>query len=322
MRCNRKITLALILLATRLVPMYGQNPPTSWPIDTPALSGTVPTVQTINTGTLLQQMSTGGNNLVLVAAHRGYWINAPENSEPALQAAFNSGVEAIEIDLRTTFDKNLVVSHDADLLKETNGTGFINQTSLSQIQSMQLRDRKGNVQFTLTMLTFAQALTILQQYQTTSGSQLNGPVLIVDLKDGFNTAAAWSEYLSALQVAVQVYQQSPIGLSGLPAVVFKMKMRDISVDPTIGIGAAYTAHPAYGHIIATVNPEDATNTAPVDWRPSSTNFATLVGLSTASTNYFLQQFELNIRVFIIAVETSTSGFSKERSAQWALFVIH
>lgn len=271
-----KLSLIFLLFSGHVFGSQAQTVP-----DTPKIAGTVADVRQINTASLLRHMSKGSpnNDLVLVAAHRGYWVNAPENSNPALRAAFDNGVEVIEIDLRTTSDGVLVVSHDADLVKETTGTGFVSNTTWSQISSLQLRDRKGNPQ-KLQMLRFEDALQILSAYQASGG--LQGPVVIADIKD----ANSWQTYLKALSVL-----QATLPQSAWPAVVFKMKMRNISTDTATGISAQASGHNAWGHIVAVVNPEDAANPT---WSPSSSNFQTLLSLSQSSQNYFLQQFEMNI----------------------------
>jgi hypothetical protein len=239
----------------------------------PVLQGTFSDVTTINTAILLSKMNQGSSDLVLVAAHRGYWVNSPENSDPAIRAAFNSGIEIIEIDVRTTSDGQLVVSHDPDLVKETIGTGLISANTLSDIQSLPLRDRHGFVT-NLHMLSFADVLSILQAY---SGRGY-GPVIIVDLKD----QNPWPAYQKGVQAVA-----STLDSSTQPAVVFKMKMKLI---PSIGqVQTEASAHPSYGHLIPTVNPEDATGT----WAPTSSNFQTLLSLSNNVPN-FIQQFELNI----------------------------
>jgi hypothetical protein len=290
MKRHLKLSLIFLLFLGHVFGGHAQTVP-----DTPKLAGAVANVTTINTASLLKQMSQGSpnNDLVLVAAHRGYWVNYPENSDPALRAAFDNGVEVIEIDLRTTSDGVLVVSHDADLLKETTGTGFVSGTTWAQISSLALRDRKGNAQTSLHMLRFQDALQILSAYQTSGG--LQGPVIIADIKD----SASWTTYLAALNVL-----QATLPSAAWPAVVFKMKMRTISTDPANGISAQATAHIAWGHIVAVVNPEDAANPT---WSPSSSNFQTILALSQPSENFFLQQFELNISAVGDGATKYTSG---------------
>jgi Glycerophosphoryl diester phosphodiesterase family len=278
MRCCRKfVLLSLLCLSCAL---YVQAQPSSVPT-TPAFSGRVPDVRQINTTSLLRQMAQGSSNsdLVLVAAHRGYWINYPENSDPAIRAAFDNGIEVVEIDVRSTSDGVVVVSHDGDLDKETTGSGLIESTPWAQMNTLPLRDRRGNPQ-NLNLLSFAQALQILGSYQQTSGT-LRGPVIIVDIKGNPNDS--WATYQRGKAVL-----QATLPSAAWPAVVFKMKMITVPMD---GISAEYNAHSSWGHILTTINPEDATNAA---WSPSSTNFQTLLTFSQADHNFFLQQFEMNI----------------------------
>jgi hypothetical protein len=272
----------LVALASCWIQMHAQLP---------VLAGTVPGgVTTINTSHLLTQMNQGTDDFTIVAAHRGYWLNAPENSTTALTAAFDAGVEAIEIDLRTTSDGVIVVSHDADLIKETNGSGLVNSTSWSTISGLKLRDRKGNPQ-SLTMLRFSDALSILANYSSNG----TGPVIIADIKD----QNPWPTYQAALK---QV--ETDLSSSTQPGVVFKMKMNKI---PSVAaVQSEFSAHPRMGHIIPVVNPEDGLDqptgfdgpdwdpsVGAGNWSPTSSNFKALVALSQDSSQ-FIQQFELNI----------------------------
>lgn len=213
----------------------------------PVLQGTNPQVSKINTSKLLAVMNHGSPDLVLIAAHRGYWVNFPENSLVALDQAFQAGIETIEIDLRTTSDGQLVVSHDPDVVKETTGSGQISSMTLSQLQALTLRDRHGNPvpsNLNLHMLSFAEALNLLQVYSFNGF----GPVIIVDLKD----PNPWPAYLAGIQEVANLVTDSETR----SAVVFKMKMRSI---PTLRqLQEEASSHPTYGHVLFTVNPEDAT----------------------------------------------------------------
>jgi hypothetical protein len=250
--------------------------------------GTVGDVHNIDTASLLSSMNTGSGDLVLVAAHRGYWRDSPENSQAALQAAFNDGIEAIEIDVRMTSDSQLAVSHDANLQRQTTGTGAVSQTPWSTISGLKLRDRFGRPT-TFSMLQFTDVLNILSSY----ADGVTGPVVIVDLKD----ANPWPVYLTALTQLQSTH--SELG----PNVIFKMKMKNLPAITSVESEA--TAHPNYGHIIPVINPEDATDnpngfdgpdwdnsTGTGDWSPGSSNFQRLFALSKQS-NPFVQQFELN-----------------------------
>jgi len=58
-------------------------------------------------------------------AHRGLSAERPENTLAAFQAAAQAGFKAVEMDLRTTADHEVVVLHDAGLERTTQGNGRI-----------------------------------------------------------------------------------------------------------------------------------------------------------------------------------------------------
>ena len=57
------------------------------------------------------------NDDVLVIAHRGASIHAPENSMAAVLRALDDGADQVEIDVQETLDGHVVVAHDADFMK-------------------------------------------------------------------------------------------------------------------------------------------------------------------------------------------------------------
>ena len=58
-------------------------------------------------------------------AHRGLSAEHPENTLAAFQAAAEAGFPAIELDLRTTADGEVVVLHDAGIERTTDGNGRV-----------------------------------------------------------------------------------------------------------------------------------------------------------------------------------------------------
>ena len=72
-----------------------------------------------------------------VIAHRGGGGLAPENSLLAFdQAAAMEGVHALELDIHSTRDGQLIVAHDADVDRMTNGTGWIREMTGSEIRAL------------------------------------------------------------------------------------------------------------------------------------------------------------------------------------------
>lgn len=76
----------------------------------------------------------GGKPLVI--AHRGASGFAPENTMVAFHQAVQDGADAIELDVRFTRDKQVVVFHDLSVERTTDGTGKISELTLEQIRRL------------------------------------------------------------------------------------------------------------------------------------------------------------------------------------------
>ena len=74
-------------------------------------------------------------NSPLIVAHRGASMEAPENTIPAIKKAWDIGVDAIEVDLRQTKDKELVSVHDASLARISNKTWSIARSSYKTLKA-------------------------------------------------------------------------------------------------------------------------------------------------------------------------------------------
>ena len=77
---------------------------------------------------------------VLVAAHRGDWRNACENSLEAIENAVQMGVDIVEVDLARTKDGHLILLHDNTLDRTTTGKGKPEEYTLAEIKKMRLRN--------------------------------------------------------------------------------------------------------------------------------------------------------------------------------------
>jgi glycerophosphoryl diester phosphodiesterase len=75
---------------------------------------------------------------VLKIAHRGAKGCQPENTLIAFQTAINMGADAIELDVHLSLDNHLIVIHDNTIDRRSNGSGFVNQMTLSQIKSVSI----------------------------------------------------------------------------------------------------------------------------------------------------------------------------------------
>ena len=84
----------------------------------------------------------GGPTHVLFAdrllniAHRGGGDRAPENTIVAYEGALAAGADMLEMDVHATSDGVLVVSHDDSVDRTTDGSGYIHQMTLAEIQAL------------------------------------------------------------------------------------------------------------------------------------------------------------------------------------------
>jgi glycerophosphoryl diester phosphodiesterase len=73
---------------------------------------------------------------MLKIGHRGARAYEPENTLSSFRKAIELGANAVELDVRKTKDGKLVVIHNADVNKTTNGEGAVNELTLTQIQKL------------------------------------------------------------------------------------------------------------------------------------------------------------------------------------------
>lgn len=73
------------------------------------------------------------SNGIVFFGHRGLRYSAPENTIQSYQAAISNGLRAIELDVRLTKDGKIVCSHNIDLDRETNGSGFIDEMTYKEL---------------------------------------------------------------------------------------------------------------------------------------------------------------------------------------------
>ncbi len=76
------------------------------------------------------------NGDVIVLAHRGFRGQYPENTLLSFQKAAELGVDGLEMDIHSTKDGILVVSHDATVERMTNGSGPIKEMTLAELRQL------------------------------------------------------------------------------------------------------------------------------------------------------------------------------------------
>lgn len=72
----------------------------------------------------------------IVLAHRGDFAHAPENTLASFSQALKKGADGIELDVKLTSDRKVIVIHDTTVDRTTNGSGKIPSFSLSGIREL------------------------------------------------------------------------------------------------------------------------------------------------------------------------------------------
>ena len=73
-----------------------------------------------------------------VWAHRGASGYRPENTLEAFELAIRQGADGIELDVHTSVDGELIVMHDENVDRVTDGTGLIKDMTLAQLKELKV----------------------------------------------------------------------------------------------------------------------------------------------------------------------------------------
>ncbi len=79
-----------------------------------------------------------------ICAHRGAMATHPENTIPAFEEAVRLGVQMIELDVRLTKDKKLVILHDETVDRTTDGKGRIGDLKYKKVRRLDAGSWKGS----------------------------------------------------------------------------------------------------------------------------------------------------------------------------------
>jgi glycerophosphoryl diester phosphodiesterase len=97
---------------------------------------------------------------VVAISHRGEHLERPENTIPAFQEAIRVGADFFELDVQTTSDGKLVLSHDATVDRCTNGKGKVSEMTFEQVEALDAGIKKGPAYAGLKIPTFDEALDL------------------------------------------------------------------------------------------------------------------------------------------------------------------
>jgi len=97
---------------------------------------------------------------VVVISHRGEHLHHPENTIPAFQEAIRVGADFFELDVQTTSDGKLVLSHDSQVDRRTNGKGEISKMTFDEVRALDAGIKSGPEFAGTKVPTFDEALEV------------------------------------------------------------------------------------------------------------------------------------------------------------------
>ncbi|OYT64983.1 hypothetical protein B6U74_04370 [Candidatus Bathyarchaeota archaeon ex4484_205] len=74
--------------------------------------------------------------IVIIVGHRGDILNFPENTIPAFESAISAGVDYVEFDVRKTRDGVLIIMHDENVQRTTDGVGKISEMRYEEVAEL------------------------------------------------------------------------------------------------------------------------------------------------------------------------------------------
>lgn len=125
---------------------------------------------------------------MLNIGHRGAMGHAPENTLESVQTALNMGVDWIEIDVYVV-EETLVVIHDDDVDRTTDGSGPVMAHTLPQLRAL---DAGNGQQIPL----LSEVMALMASHQVGPGGPSGRVGLNIELK-GANTAAPVVRFLDS-----------------------------------------------------------------------------------------------------------------------------
>jgi len=128
-----------------------------------------------------------------VAAHRGYTQNAPENSLASVRAAAQLGADFVEIDTAHSKDGVIVLMHDSDVDRTTDGSGDVSDMNWAELEKLTLKRSDPNDPETVHIPRFEDVLALAKELgvmlYVDQGTDHTDEVLrIIEEKQGFETA--------------------------------------------------------------------------------------------------------------------------------------
>ena len=146
----------------------------------------------------------------LIVAHRGASRDAPENTIPAFQLAWEQGADAIEGDFHLSKDREIVCFHDADTKRVAGTQLVVRQSTLAELKQLDVGATHG-VAFNGTRIpTIAEVFATIPQGKKIFIEVKCGAEIIPTLLNEIDQSGLTQEQIVVISFNKQVIQQLKI----------------------------------------------------------------------------------------------------------------
>jgi glycerophosphoryl diester phosphodiesterase len=176
----------------------------------------------------------------LVIAHRGFGDQGVDNGISAVKLAIAHGMDGVDLDAQLTADHELVIFHDPNVDRLTDGHGFIKDMSLAELRELDMGAKFGTEYAGEKIQTFGEML-----------DEVNGKLLlIVEIKAG-GMADEGSERIAVNAIRQRKAYDHVVLSSFNPFALYRIKR----LDP----------HVVTMFIFRDIEPDDPTQYRKIPW---------------------------------------------------------
>lgn len=165
------------------------------------------------------QLRYGAEPGVLAIAHRGGAGLAAENTMAAFARSYALGLRYLETDVRMTADGVLVVFHDANLDRITDGRGSVGKVSYSELRRLRVGNRHVIPTLIEVLEAFPDACFTIDLKDERAGSELARVLLQTGAAHRVCVAGAWDGWLRRLREQVGSELTTALGWRHLTTLV-------------------------------------------------------------------------------------------------------
>jgi len=146
----------------------------------------------------------------LIVAHRGASRDAPENTIPAFQLAWEQGADAIEADFHLSKDGEIVCFHDADTARVAGTQLVVRQSTLAELKQLDVGATHGAAFNGTRIPTIAEVFATIPQGKKIFIEVKCGAEIIPTLLNEIDQSGLTQEQIVVISFNKQVIQQLKI----------------------------------------------------------------------------------------------------------------